>query len=137
MQKVFFMQEQMMTKTEVKKEQKEMMGQPEVRQERRRLQRDTAALAGTVGLNVATAYFNYGDRVVALAFDPVKVPLPKIAAKSRKAADTIAMIQTLSARGVPGVEDEEIVAACELLPNGSSVPRSIFMPLATGLREML
>lgn len=136
-QKAFFLVEQKMTQTEVKKEQKEMLGQPEIRQERRRLQRDSAQMAGTVGVSVATAYFTYGDRVVALVFDPVKHPLPKIAAKSRVAKTTIEMIQTLEGRGVPGMEDEQIVAACELLPNGSNAPRKIFMQLATKLRELL
>ena len=136
-QKIFFLQEQRMTKTEVKQEQKEMLGQPEIRQERRRLQRDSAATAGTIGVSVATAYFTYGDRVVALIFDPIKAPLPKVAAKSREASTTIEMITQLASRGVPGMEDEEIVAACELLPNGSNVPRKIFMPLAAKLRDML
>jgi len=54
MQRAFFMIEQRMTKTEMKKEMKEMLGQPEVRQERKRLQRDSAAMAGTVGAAVAT-----------------------------------------------------------------------------------
>jgi type III secretion system FlhB-like substrate exporter len=75
--------------------------------------------------------------VIALAFDPVKNPLPKIAIKSRKAATTITLIQTLINRGVPGRENEEIVAACEVLPIGSSVPRSIFMPVASNLRQMM
>jgi len=136
-QKAFFLIEQRMTKTEVKQEQKEMLGQPELRQERKRLQKDTANLAGNVGLNVATAYFTYGDRVVALVFDPVKTPLPKVAAKSRQAKDTIKMVHTLQSRNVPGVEDETIVATCEVLPVGSNIPRKIFLPVATHLRGML
>lgn len=134
-QKVFFLVEQRMTKTEVKQERKEMLGQPEVRQERRRLQRDMTQLAGTVGVSAATIYFNYGDRVVALIFDPIKAPLPKIAAKSREAANTIQMIRDLESRGVPGVEDEEIVSVCELIPNGNAIPRKVFEPVAAHLRS--
>ncbi|MEM6478015.1 MAG: EscU/YscU/HrcU family type III secretion system export apparatus switch protein [Pseudomonadota bacterium] len=136
-QQAFFLMEHRMTKTEVKKELKEMLGQPEVRQERNRLRRDSAAMAGSVGVAAATVYFHYGDRVVALAFDPVKNPLPKIAAKSREARRTIEILQDLNGRGVPGMEDEQIVEACELVPNGSPVPRAIFAPLATRLRYLL
>lgn len=137
MQRAFFMIEQRMTKTEMKKEMKEMLGQPEVRQERRRLQRDSAAMAGTVGAAVATVYFTYGDRVVGLVFHPTKVPLPKIAAKSRDARGTIEMIRNFESRGLPGKENEKIVEACETLPNGSAVPRSIFEILAHELRDMM
>jgi len=137
MQRAFFMIEQRMTKTEMKKEMKEMLGQPEVRQERKRLQRDSAAMAGTVGAAVATVYFTYGDRVVGLIFHPTKVPLPKIAAKSRDARGTIEMIRNFESRGLPGKENEKIVEACETLPNGSAVPRSIFETLAHELRDMM
>lgn len=136
-QKAFFLIEQRMTKTEVKQETKEMLGQPEIRQERRRLQKDTASMAGSVGLNVTTAYFTYGDRVVALAFDPVKTPLPKIAAKARNARETVEMIRRLDAMGIPGKEHEDIVSVCEVLPVGSSIPRSIFQPVALNLRDLL
>lgn len=135
-QRAFFMREQRMTKTEIKREQKDIHGQPEIRQERRRLQRDTAQLAGVTGVSAATVYFTAPGRVVALAFDPVKTPLPVVAAKARTQEEANVMMATLQLRGLPGRQDEEIVAACEVMPIGSAVPRSIFMPLAKQLREI-
>lgn len=135
-QRAFFLLEQRMTKTEVKREQKEIYGQPEVRQERRRIAHDTANMAGVVGQDAATVYFNYGDNVVAFAFHPEKIPLPKISAKSTDARKSIEIIQDLGRRGIPGIEDEEIVNACVDLPVGSAAPRKIFMPLAGYLRQI-
>ena len=136
-QRAFFLLEQRMTKTEVKRERKEMLGQPEIRQERNRRRRETSDMAGVVGAGAVTAYFNYGDRIVGLSFDPVKNPLPRIAVKSREARPTIDLIRQLEARGVPGMEDGQIVDACELVPIGDPVPRAIFGPLATRQRYLL
>jgi len=47
------------------------------------------------------------------------------------------MIRNFESRGLPGKENEKIVEACETLPNGSAVPRSIFETLAHELRDMM
>lgn len=136
LQRVFFLQEQRMTKTELKQERKEAFGQPEVRQERRRLSREMLESSGSVGANAATVYFTHDGAIVALAFDPVKVPLPRIAAKSKSVSDSHVLMARLVNRNLPGRVNKTIVEACLRLPVGQSVPRSIFAELAAELREI-
>lgn len=135
-QKAFFKIEQRMTKTEQKQERKEMMGQPEIRSERRRIQNEFAETAHTVGVKNAAIYFTAPDMVVAVAFHPTKIPLPRVAAKARGDAAQ-RMLVKLRAQGLPGTENKAIVNACRSVQPGTAVPREVFLPLATELRRLL
>ena len=133
----FFLIEQRMSKTEVKRERKEMLGTPEVKQARRRLQRDAFDSAGVVGLRAATAYFVSREDAVAIVFDRVRSPLPRIAAKGAGREARAEMIAAMRNRGVPGVQSAVIVDACLPRPVGDAVPSHVFGPLAASLRQMM
>ncbi|MEM6941339.1 MAG: EscU/YscU/HrcU family type III secretion system export apparatus switch protein [Pseudomonadota bacterium] len=135
-QKAFFKIEQRMTKSEQKRERKETVGQPEIRSERRRIQNEFAETAHTVGVKNAVAYFTAADLVVAIAFHPKKIPLPRVAVRAR-GGDAHQLLAKLRRGGIPGMQHEEIANACRTLPPGSPVPREIFLPLATELRRLL
>lgn len=136
-QRAFFLIEQRMTKSEVKRERKEMLGQPEIRQERRRLGRELLESGDVVGRRRAVIFFYAGEDVVAFAFHPTKIPLPKLAARAR-GPDAAALLRAqLTSQGVPGVHDPEIVAASVTQALGDSAKREIFEPLALHLRKAL
>lgn len=135
-QKAFFLIENRMTKTEVKRERKDMMGQPEIRQERRRLGREMVEGSESVGSNRAAIFFFWGDDVVAFAFHPVKVPLPKLAARARGAEASALLKAQFVTQGVPGFEHKDIVQASISGTLGESAKREIFMPLAGHLRQL-
>ncbi len=136
-QRAFFLIEQRMTKTEVKRERKEMMGQPEIRQQRRRLSREFSEAGQVVGRNNATMYFYWGDAVVAFAFHPVKVPLPKIAARASGVEQAARLRGQLDAAGIPGKESKAITRASITQNLGDSAKREVFMELATALRAIM
>jgi len=135
-QQYFFMEQQKMSKTEVKQERKDQNGQPEVRSERKRIARELMDGAQAVGRNRATVYFAHGDGAVAFAFHPQKMPLPKVAARAR-GREAVALLRAdLDSRGVTGFPNEEIVEACINLPLGAPAKREVFMTLAGYLRYM-
>ncbi|MEP5761249.1 MAG: EscU/YscU/HrcU family type III secretion system export apparatus switch protein [Litoreibacter sp.] len=67
-QRALFLDEQKMTETERKNEQKDQHGTPEVRQERRRRMRESARSKRDPVLGNATMCFFYEDRAVGIEF---------------------------------------------------------------------
>ncbi|MEM8978523.1 MAG: EscU/YscU/HrcU family type III secretion system export apparatus switch protein [Pseudomonadota bacterium] len=134
-QNAFFLQEQKMTKTEVKRERKDLFGQPEIRQERKRISRDVLEGSDAVGTSRAAIYFYFDDKVVAFAFHPSKMPLPKLAARAQGEA-AVDLRQRLDGQGVRGFQHKDIVLASISGAPGDSAKRDIFMPLAMHLREV-
>ena len=136
MQRAFFLIDQRMTKTEVKQERKDTMGQPEIRQERRRRSRELLEGAQVLGRSRAAIYFHDGDDVVAFAFHPTRIPLPKIASRARGAAGATLRAE-LDALGVPGRRSRRVVKVSIGQEPGSAAKREIFADLARALRDVM
>ncbi len=135
-QRAFFLQEQMMTKTETKQERKEQYGTPEVRGERKRLARELLDGADVVGTKRASIYFFWEDDAVAFAFHPVKIPLPKLAARARGHEASMILRSDLEAQNIPGFRHQKIVEASLDTGLGENAKREIFLPLAAHLRTI-
>lgn len=136
MQKQIFMHEQRMTKTEVKREQKEQFGTPEIRRERRRMQREMSAGADSIGVGRANMCFFWKDQAIAIRFLPPKSPLPRIAAKAKGATAVKTLRDTVRKNGCPETESEVIVANGIDIEIGGVLDRAAYTQFGTALRDM-
>lgn len=133
----FFLQEQKMTKSETKKERKETLGSPELKQERKRIAREVMDTAHVVGSHRAALFFYTDAAVVAFAFHPTKIPLPRVAARAQGVSASQVLRAQLEASGVPGFHDADLVSRAKSYAVGDAAKRDIFVPLATHLRELM
>ncbi len=136
LQRFLFLGEQRMTKSEVKREQKEQTGTPEVRRERKRLQREMADGADSIGLGRANMCFYSKDQAVSIRFMPPQSPLPRITAKADGAIEAAKMRAALRKAGFPESERPLIVAKAMSRDIGSVIDQSTYKDFGAAMREM-
>jgi type III secretion protein U len=132
-QQKIFMDEQKMTKTEVKQERKEQQGSPEMTSHRKREHRRLLQGAGgQKAVRSASIIFVASDEAVALVFDPNTDPIPTIVAMGRgKHAETIMKV---AERSKIAVEiDPEVTLELLKCKTGEIIPERLFRPVAYAL----
>lgn len=97
-----------MTKTELKREQKDLIGDPLIRQERQKLQRNAVARPTKPGMKNAVLALRDGDRVIGLRYVRGETPVPAIVAKGQGRLAAVLMSEA-RLNGCPVVEDSELV----------------------------
>jgi type III secretion protein U len=109
-QRQLFLRDMRMTRTENKREIKDIQGDPLIRGERRRIRMLQAIGAiFRTGVSRAVIAVMHGDRVVGLRYRPGETPAPVVVCKADGEAGT-AMLTELRQRGIPIVDDAELVA---------------------------
>jgi type III secretion protein U len=103
-----FMQQQRMTKDEVKRERKDQDGDPMVKSQRRRMQREMAQGTGNVPMAKANVLVtNPTHYAVALYYKPGVTDLPMVIAKGLD-EDALVLRKAAAKHGVPIVEDRPL-----------------------------
>jgi type III secretion protein U len=130
LQRYLFTQDQRMTLTEMKQEQKENSGDPHVNNARRRLRNELAQTAGLVGINKANVIFRAPGMVVAIAYKPELAGVPIVAAKGSgaKADELLKKAQENKAHIVDDAEITAILMAEGRV--GDVIPKPTFSPIA-------
>jgi type III secretion protein U len=134
-QRRLFLRDMRMTKTEVKREQKDLEGDPLIQGERRRIRRrELSAPPG--GLRRAAFAVAGGDKIVALRYDGKTVIVPTIAAKAEgeKFESTLERARTLE---IPIVENAELAAALfQRHGVGTRITREFYEPAIHILKDL-
>ena len=135
-QKILFLNEQKMTDTEVKQEQKDQFGQQEVRQERNRLRNESRNASGEVGVEKANMCLFFEDRCIAIRFHPEQAPIPTIAARGTSASVTAQIRADVARNGFPEAQSKEMILATKALLPGQIIPQSAYPAFILVLRRM-
>lgn len=135
-QKKLFLSEQKMSKSDVKREQKEQTGAPELRQARRRLQRELLASAGSTSKNDANFAFHWQGATVGIRYDPQKAPVPRVTARAT-GAQGVQLRRFFEDRRLPMAENEAVVTACLNVAPGSPIPEASFSDVATAIGQLI
>jgi type III secretion protein U len=133
-QRRLFLRDMRMTKTEVKREQKDLEGDPLIKSERRRMGRRAVSGAST-GLRRAAFVLAGEDKIVALRYDGVEVIVPVIAAKAdgAKFEATLERARTLQ---IPIIENAELAGALFERQVGTRITREFYDPVIRILRDL-
>jgi type III secretion protein U len=110
-QRRLFLQEQRMTDTERKREQKDQFGSFEIRQERGRLMREIAHPRRKSRAANATMCFFYGEEAVAIEFRPPEVAIPYVMKATRTASESKHLRKVVKGKGWPELEHEGLTSA--------------------------
>ena len=129
-----FKRDNMMSKSELKREQREEFGDPSVRKERRRL-RSEAAMGGPTGFGRATFLIQHGDAVVGLRFLRGITPAPTVVGKSY-GADAANKRAEARAKGVPILIDETVTEALmKYGQTGMPIPMQLYREVIRVMRK--
>lgn len=130
-QTLMFLKEQRMSRSEMKRERKEMEGAPEFVGYRRDQHRQMAS-GGGGGLRSASVVVISSGEAVAIAYDPVKQPVPMIVAKGvGPHADPI--IASAQAMGIPIDIEPRLAQELARFGAGTLVPEREFNAVAMAL----
>lgn len=139
MQIAIYRHENRMTKTEVKREQKDNFGAPAVRAERRRLQQMTEVAnqihTEHVGASKANMCIFSTEGAIGISYHPDIQPLPIISVKA-KGAETQKLRAYIRKRGFAECRNDRLTAACLRQAEGSGVPPSHYSDLAEAINSM-
>ena len=134
-QKSLYLHEQKMSKSDVKRENKEQMGSPELRQERNRLRKELAKEAENADKSLANMCFYYADVAVAIRYHPKLAPIPKVSAKA-KGEEAVHLRAYVQERGYPILAHPTIAIGCSKIAPGASVTKDLFEDLAIAMTKM-
>jgi type III secretion protein U len=135
-QRRLFLRDMRMTKTEVKREQKDLEGDPLIQGERRRIRRRELSGPTGGGLRRAAVILAGGDKIVALRYDGVEFVVPAIIVKAEgeKFEPTLARARTLD---IPIVENAELTRSVfERHEVGKPLHRDFFEPAIFILKDL-
>ena len=135
-QKFLFSKDQRMTKSEVKKEQRDQHGTPEVRSARRRLRNDLEASADAIGVQKATMAFFWNDEVVAIRYILDVAPVPILSAKGVSMPESTRIRTIVRENGRREIEDEAFVLAMISKRPGETVPFELYDQLRNLIHTM-
>lgn len=135
-QKKLFLFEQRMSKSDVKREQKEQTGAPELRQARRKLQREIASSAGSSSKSDANFAFHWKGSVVGIRYHPKTAPVPRVTARA-SGADGAKLRAYFQKQRVPMAENAVIVCACLTVPPGTPISEDIFGEVAAAIGALM
>ena len=128
--------EQKMSVSEHKREQKDVFGAPEIRQERNRLRKGSVRGAEHVGPELANMCFYSQEGAVGIRYHPEKSPLPRVSAVARSPQDATKLRAIIRDNGHPERNAPQITSLCLRTSLGAPVPETVFVELATAMREM-
>lgn len=135
-QKFLFSKDQRMTKSEVKKEQRDQHGTPEVRSARRRFRNDLEASSDAIGVQKATMAFFWNDEVVAIRYIPDVAPVPILSAKGVSMPESTRIRTIVRENGRREIEDEAFVLAMISKRPGETVPFELYDQLRNLIHTM-
>ncbi len=135
-QRSVFLQEQKMTETEQKNERKEQSGAPELRQERRRRMREANQPLRKANPQNATMCIFFGDRAIAIEFQPPEVHLPYVVAKAATAEESRRLRKLVTANGWPETENEKLVRGGMTTAPGDVLDHTLFAEFVSVVQEM-
>ncbi|MCR4264828.1 EscU/YscU/HrcU family type III secretion system export apparatus switch protein [Nitratireductor sp. ZSWI3] len=132
-QRWLYRQDLRMTKTELKREQKDLEGDPLLRQERRRQRRDAASRPTKLGMRNAVLAFRDGDRLVGLRYVRGETPVPVIVAKGQ-GRFAAALVSEARQIGCPVIDDRDLVQQMyERARVGEYLDSNLFQPVISHL----
>lgn len=111
LQQWLFARDMKMTKTEMKREQKESHGTPEIRQEQRRLRHEIASTETRLGARNATLVIFDEDVAVGLRYVKAEVGVPMVVARAQGAEAAGRLLGTAQANVVPLWRDRDLARA--------------------------
>lgn len=133
-QKWQFLQQNKMTKTELKHERKDTQGNPLVKKEQRRL-RNEAAKAGRLGIGQATCLVCGTGLVVGLRFVKGETPLPVVVCRAL-GERTTEMIGAARSRSVPLYFDQTLVTDLDKkIKSGQPITAPFFSRVAQAVQR--
>lgn len=135
-QKFLFSKDQRMTKSEVKKEQRDQHGTPEVRSARRRFRNDLEASSDAIGVQKATMAFFWNDEVVAIRYILDVAPVPILSAKGVSMPESTRIRTIVRENGRREIEDEAFVLAMISKRPGETVPFELYDQLRNLIHTM-
>jgi type III secretion protein U len=139
-QRFLYAQDQRMTNTEHKREQKDQHGTPEMRAERRRLRQEveaeSVASAEHAGVDRANMCFFTAENAVAIRYHPKQAPMPRVAAVGLGREAALALRKAVADNGFRETEDALITDNCIRVHPGMGVPERIFQDLALGMARI-
>lgn len=135
-QKFIFGHEQMMTKSEVKRERKDQHGSTETRKERRRFQSELKQAAESGGLSDATMAVFFDGSAIALRYHPENFPNPTMVAKARLRKEAKVLCETVLENGFGMAECRGLVRGMISRPVGSAVTPELYGLLVESMREI-
>ncbi len=135
-QRFLFQNEQKMSHSEVKRENKEQVGSPEIRQERKRRQREDSKGGEAIGVDKANMCFFWKNACVAIRYHPKYAPLPRISGKATTADAVQSMRERVRRNGFPEMEHKLITETSINTPNGDGVSEKIYVDLAQAMRNL-
>lgn len=136
LQKSLFAEDQRMTKSEVKSEQKEQMGSKEVRRERKRFGKFLQDSAGSVGVDKAAFAIFHEDKVIGVLYHPDLEPIPKMCVKGRTAEQSRQLRAIMRENGCRETECAEFVAGMINLSPGEYIPVALHPALIDAMHRM-
>jgi type III secretion protein U len=138
-QRNLYAKEQRMTKTEVKREQKDNYGSPEIRAARNRAKQQARLEADAsqyAGANKANMCFYTADCAIGIRYHPHSTPVPRVTFVAETREATLALRQQLRDAGRRELEETTIVKACIKIRPGMPVPTSVYEAFGRGINKM-
>ncbi|MEL7092879.1 MAG: EscU/YscU/HrcU family type III secretion system export apparatus switch protein [Pseudomonadota bacterium] len=135
-QRSLFADDQKMTKSEVKREQKDQHGSKEVRRERKRFSKYLQEAAGSTGVDKTTFAIFHEDMVVGILYDPDTEPVPKLCAKARTPQASSEMRAQMRDMGLREVDSAEVVLGLINCSPGEYVPPELHPALIEAIERM-
>ncbi len=130
-----YMHEQKMSKSDVKRENKDQTGAPELRNERNRLRKELAKEAENADKSLSNMCFYFGDVCVGLRYHPQVAPMPRVTAKA-KGEEAVHLRRYIIEQGYPSMAHEKIAQHCSRVAPGAPVGKDIFEDLAKAMTKM-
>ncbi len=135
-QQFLFADDQRMTNTEVKSEQKEQMGSKEIRRERKRFGKYLQESAGSIGADKAAFVIYHEDMVIGVVYDPDLEPIPKMCVKGRTAEESKKLRALMRKNGCRETYSEDVVVGMINRPPGEYIPADLHPPLIEAMQRM-
>jgi len=134
-QKSLYLHEQKMSKSDVKRENKEQTGAPELRRERNRIRNQLAKEAENADKSLSNMCFYFGDVVVGLRYHPQLAPMPRVTAKA-SGEDAVHLRRYIVEQGHPSMAHERIATICSKIAPGATVNKEVYEDLAIAMSKM-
>lgn len=131
LQRMLFLDDMKMTKSELKQERRDQEGDPTIRSARKRLMKE-AAQAGPMGLKAVTMVIFGPDALVGLRYERGKTPAPLLVLKAREGG-AMQVLAAARADGKAIVEDPPLARRLLSAKMGAAVPKRDFERVARAL----
>lgn len=138
-QRYLYAQEQRMTKSEVKREQKENFGSQALRSARYRLKQEALMESDApryIGAGKANMCFFTADNAVGLLYHPNDCPIPRVTVIANGGDASLALRKEIGDAGWRELEDASVTNRCIKLRPGVPVPESAYTDLSNGINKM-